>query len=351
MTTGLAIVGCGNIAGPYVDDLLNHELVRLIGATDINVSRAEALCAKFDGRAYTDLDAMLADDAVQVVVNLSIHHAHYDLTRRCLEAGRHVYSEKPLAMRYAEAAELVSIAKRQGVRLGCSPFVALGESQQAALREVRSGRLGPVRVAYGEANWGRIESWHPRPRPFYEVGPFFDVGVYPLTLITAALGPAERVTAVGRVVYADRKTESGNTFTPASPDFVVSMLEFPSGAMARVTANFYVPQKASQAPGVEFHGDLGSVRVENWGSFASPVLHAAFGEQFEPMQVQPAGEAGFRWSRGVIDMIHAINEERPHRATGEQAAHLVEILEASYQSIERGKPIDLTSSFEPPELI
>src|SRR6185295_17646095 len=132
-----------------------------------------------------------------IVINLTVHHAHYQVTKRALEAGKHVYSEKPLALTSSEARELVTLAASRGLRLGCSPSTFLGEAQQTAATVIRSGRLGPVRAVYAEVNWGRIETWHPAPAPFYDVGVLVDVGVYPLTLLTAFLGPARRVQASG----------------------------------------------------------------------------------------------------------------------------------------------------------
>jgi predicted dehydrogenase len=131
------------------------------------------------------------------VVNLTVHHAHYEVTHRALEAGRHVYSEKPLALRSGGARELVDLAVTRGLRLGCSPSTILGEAQQTAAAWIRAERLGPVRAIYADVSWGRIETWHPAPEPFYEVGAMVDVAVYPLTLATAMIGPARSVRAWG----------------------------------------------------------------------------------------------------------------------------------------------------------
>src|SRR6185295_11959721 len=116
---------------------------------------------KFGCRAYPSMEALLADERVELVVNLTIHHAHAATTRLCLEAGKHVHSEKPMALTYEDARGLVELARQKGLRLGCSPFTYMGEAQQTAWKAIREGKLGTVRVAYAEVNWGRIESWHP----------------------------------------------------------------------------------------------------------------------------------------------------------------------------------------------
>ena len=166
---GLGIVGTGNIAGGYAKDIATHPETRLVAATDADPQRATEFAATYGCRAHASMDDLLADDAVDVVVNLTVHQAHYEVTKRALEAGRHVYTEKPMALRAADARELVDLAASRGLRLGCSPSTFLGEAQQTATALIRGGRLGTVRAVYAEVNWGRIETWHPAPVPFFEV--------------------------------------------------------------------------------------------------------------------------------------------------------------------------------------
>ena len=341
----VAVVGAGNIAGPYTDNLMAYTQTELVGVTDIDLPKAEALASKHGVRAYPTLDALLADDSVDLVVNLSIHHAHFEVTKACLEAGKHVYSEKPLAMRVEEAQELVRLAARKNLRLGCSPFTFLGEAQGAAWGLVRDGRLGTVRVAYAEVNWGRIEAWHPAPAPFYEVGALFDVGVYPLTLLTAMFGPAIRVSAQGRVLHPNRVGKTGTPFTVATPDFVTAVLDLEGGVLVRLTTNFYVTQRGKQT-GIEFHGDEGSLHLSSWQNPDAAVEFAPFGEPYEPV---PLGDLpGMQWGRGVQEMAAAMLQDEPHRATGAQAAHIVDILNAVKTSMGTDRPVEIRSSFTPP---
>ena len=232
---GVAIIGCGNIAGHYARDLAAYDEIHLCGMTDLDLARAEAMTDEHGGRVYPSTEALLDDPSVDIVVNLTIHHAHYAVTRQCLEAGKHVFSEKPLALTYEEARSLVDLADQKGLRLGCSPFTFMGEAQQTAWKQIREGRLGAVRVAYAEVNWGRIESWHPNPAPFYDVGALYDVGVYPLTLLTTIFGPARRVRAYGTVLYPDRVTTEGQPFHIETPDFMLTTVEWPDGLVVRLT--------------------------------------------------------------------------------------------------------------------
>lgn len=344
---GIGIAGCGNIAPRYAENIATYPEMELVGFTDIDVQKAEALAAKHGGTVYPTLEAMLDDDHIQLVVNLTTHHAHKEVVTKCLNAGKHVHSEKPLALSYADAKELVELAQAKELRLGCSPFTLMGEAHQTAWKIIREGRLGTVRLAYAEVNWGRIESWHPAPKPFYDVGPLFDVGVYPLTILTAIFGPARRVTAYGAVLYPDRVTDHGVPFHIETPDFVVCLIELANGTLVRLTTNFYVNFFSKQT-GIEFHGDLASLHLTGWLNFDEPVEFAEFGKTYERVPFIKQPYKGVEWGRAVRDMVQAIAEGRPHRATGEQAAHVVEILSAASESMQSKQPVEVHSSFAPP---
>ena len=346
----VGVVGCGNIAGPYAEAMKAYPQLELVGAADLDPERARAYGEKHGCRAYGSLDELLADEGVDCVLNLTIHHAHPEVVTKSLNAGKHVWSEKPLAMTYAESAQLVALATQTGLRLGCSPITYLGEAAQTAGRYLRSGALGPVRAVFAEVNHGRIETWHPAPAPFYEVGPLFDVGVYPLTLLTAFLGPARRVTAYGTVLKPERVTKTGDPFTVGTPDFTVAMLELESGPLVRLTANFYVNSLSRQGEAIEFHGDDGMLNLSNWVDFKAPVEASPFrNAKWEPVALARESRGGVDWGIGIADMADAIRDGRPHRATGEHQAHVVEIMEATQRSAATGQPVEITSRFTQPE--
>jgi predicted dehydrogenase len=343
----IAIVGCGNIAGAYAKTLQPYTHIHLLGATDVDLSRAEAYVAQYGGQAYPSLEALLADEAIDVVVNLTIHHAHASVITQCLQAGKDVYSEKPLALTSEEAHALVTLAKEKGRRLSCAPMTILGEPQQTAWKIIRDGQLGTVRLAYAEVNWGRIESWHPAPGPFYEVGALFDVGVYPLTILTTIFGPAKRITGFGKVLFPDRVTKEGVHFHIDTPDFVVSAIEFSGGQVARLTTNFYVGHHSKQR-GIEFHGDKGSLFLSDWQGFDATVEVAEFSQSYTPVPLVKEAYHGTEWCRGLLDLADAITEGTPQRITGTQAAHVVDILSAVKTSFEEGHPVEINSTFSQP---
>ena len=353
----VAIVGCGNIAEPYASTLGDYPQIELLGATDLIPERAQALVGKHGGVAYPTLADLLADDRVDVVVNLTIHDAHPAVITECLNAGKHVHSEKPLAMTYLEAKRLVDLAQAKGLRLSCSPITFMGEAQQTAWKAIREGRLGPVRVVYAEANHGRIESWHPNPEPFYKVGALFDVGVYLLTLVTTMFGPARRVTGFAALLYADRVAAAtlsaegvaaeGRPFYIDTPDWVTAAVEMANGVVVRMSTNFYVGKQGKQH-GLEFHGDEGSLYLGSFLHFDTSVELAAYNGRYEAIPYVREPFKGIDWGRALAEMYDAMREGRPQRATGAQAAHVVEILCAIEASFTQGRPVDVASTFTPP---
>jgi predicted dehydrogenase len=341
----VAVVGCGNISGPYGVTIGAYQNVTIAGATDIDPELSAAFVERFGGVAYPSLEALLADPTIDAVINLTSHGVHAEVTAAALEAGKHVHSEKPMAGSYPEARSLVELADANGVRLSCSPITFMGEAQEVAWRLLATGAIGTVRVVYAEVNWGRIETWHPRPEPFYAIGPLADVGVYPLTILTAIFGPVRRVAAHGKIVFPDRVSSVGEPFTVGAPDFGVAMVELEGGPLVRLTTSFYVGQHSKQR-GIEFHGDTGSLFLSSWQDFDASVEVAPFGGVYESVPVPTTAFRGTDWGRALAELSSAISEGRPHRATGAQAAHVVEILDAIEASWVDGRAVDVVSTFD-----
>ena len=320
--------------------------LELVGAFDVVPERARKVLGRRRGRIYESLAEVLADDGVDAVLNLTVHHVHAEIVRACLEAGKHVHTEKPLALGYDEARSLAELSERTGVRLSCAPINFLGEAQQTMWKLVGSDALGPIRVAYAEANWGRIESWHPAPVPFYEVGALYDVGVYPLTLLAAIFGRFARVTAYGRVVQPERRTRAGEEFRVLTPDFVVAVAELADGPVVRLTTTFYTDKLKQR--GVELHGDRASAFLDSWENFDSPLELAARGGEYEPVPLVREGFPGKDWARSLAELDEAIAQGRPHRPSARLAAHVVEVMEGISRSAGTGETVEIESDFDPP---
>jgi predicted dehydrogenase len=342
----VGIVGCGNIAARYAERIGAAPGLALAAATDVLPDRAHELAASFGGVAHESLDELLADPNVELVVNLTAPQVHAQVTRAALGSDKHVYSEKPLALSHDEARSLVDLAAERNLLLGGAPSTLLGEAQQTAWKLVREGAIGRVRIVYAEANWGRLERWHPSPQALYGVGAFVDVGVYPLTIVTAMFGPARRVTAYGTVVLPDRSTKGGEPFHLEAPDFVVAAIELEGGVVVRLTATFYV--EPSKQRGLELHGDDGRLYMATWDA-ADSRLEIANGGDYRPVELLREPYPGIDWSRALVDLAEAARDGRRPRASGVHAAHVVEILDAIRTSAQDGRPVDVRSSFPAPE--
>jgi predicted dehydrogenase len=343
----VALAGCGDIAHRYATSIAAAPTLELVGATDAVPGRAETIAAEFGGAVYGTLDELLADDGIETVVNLTPAVAHAEVTAACLEAGKHVHSEKPLALAYEDAVAVVELASARGLRVSCAPATLMGEAQQTAWKLVREGAIGRVRVVYAEANWGRIETWHPSPGSLYAVGPLGDVGVYPLAILTAMFGPARRVTAYRTLLEPERTTLAGEAFRIVRPDFVVAAIELEDDVVVRMTASFYVEHHGKQR-GIELHGDRGSIYLPTWGEANSRLELAVNGTGYESVPYVREPYPGIDWARPLVDLAEALDEGRPHRASAEQGAHLVELLEAVEGSARDGGAVEVRSTFERP---
>jgi predicted dehydrogenase len=343
----VAFVGCGNIASRYAARIADASRLTLVGATDVVPGRAAELVGAFGGSEYPSLEALLADDRVDTVVNLTTAYSHVAVTTASLEAGKHVHTEKPVALRHEEAMGLAALADRQGLRLSCAPATLLGEALQTAWKLVRENTVGTVRAVYAEANWGRIESWHPSPEGIYAAGALIDVGIYPLTAVTAMLGPVRRVVGYGTTLQPERVRLDGTPFRPGAPDFTVAVLELESGAVVRLTATFWVG--AGKQRGLELHGDAGSLYLATWDTCDSKVETSVDGETYTPVPFVREPYRGIDWGRALVDLAEAIDEGRPHRASAAHAAHVVEVLNAIEASATEGGQVEVRSDFERPE--
>jgi predicted dehydrogenase len=342
-----AIVGCGNISRSYGKWLRDLDQTDFVGAFDLVPERAEKLAAEFGGRPYSSLEDLLADERVEAVLNLTIEREHAGVTTRCLQGGKHVYSEKPIALSHREATALIELAEARGLHLACAPSLFLGAPEQTAWKLVREGRLGDVKLVYADLNWGRLEAWHPAPAPYYQVGPLWNVAVYSMTTLTTIFGPARRVQGYGRIVLPERTLKDGTTFTVSAPDFFVAIVELASGTIVRVTTNFYVEYEASRQKQVEMHGDLGSLYYADGHDDDPRVELAPLGSPYERIPVLEKPYELNDWAAGVVDFAESVTGVRTPRLNAHQAAHLVEVFEALTRSVAEERPVDVTSTFRP----
>ena len=354
----VAIVGCGRIAEHYSASICTRpDKVRLVGGYDVVAERSRELMDKHAGKPFDSYDALLADPDVETVLNLTIQQIHAELTEQALSAGKHVHSEKPLACNREDGMRVMQLAEDKGLRLSCAPFTFLGEAQQTFIKAHRDGCIGKPLVAYSEMNWGMVERGNPRPIPFYQkgAGPLLDVGVYALTLLTAALGPVKRVSGFAHVVQPERVIGSGpdqgKRFEVETPDQVVGGLEFECGTVGRITASFRGGQ-SKQANGTEFHGERGSLVVgANAGFNAAVERYDLESDRWSPVPYVKEPFQGIEWGRAVFDLADSLRTGSPQHCTGQQAYHVLDVCLSILESAEQGRPVDVSSRFTVPSLM
>ena len=352
----VALVGCGSIAAAYADGITAAPSLRLTACADLHADRASAFADTYHVRAYDGVEDLLNAEAADVVVNLTGHFAHASVTRTGLTAGRHVVSEKPLAMTLKDARSLLDLANRQGCILACAPISAWADAQQYAGRLLRDGHIGRVRVATATGNFGRTTEWHPDPESFLRVGPLYDGAVYPLTVLTTIFGPVARVRTADAALLASEHLHDGSRFDVETPDHVTAVLELNDGPLVNLTASAYVPHQTRHFSSLEVHGDEGSLYLDDCGNFdgrtAEPLLQIArLGRPYRPLPL-PRPVRPLHYASAVLDVERAVATGSDPYASARQAAHVVAAVEAIETSAETGRPETVPPcGFERPDLL
>ncbi len=349
----VAIVGCGNIASAYGASLKSKpQKVKIIGAFDVISEQAKAFVDNYGGRVYEKFDDILNDQDVELVINLTSHHAHAEVSSSAISAGKHVHSEKPLATTREDGKKLIKLAEEKNVRLSCSPFTFLGEAQESVRKAIDDGLIGKPLITYAEMNWSRIEFWHPNPEGFYQsgAGPMLDVGVYPLTILTSIFGSVESVLGDADILLPKRTIKNGpkagKEFLVTTPDQVTGSLKFVSGSKARVTASFL---GYSRQGGIEFHGEEGTIILDSSVDFRSSIsIRRIDDSDWKPIPYVSEPFAGVEWGRAIFELADSIRTGSSQRCTGEQAFHVLDICLSILESAQIGKPKLVDSRFEQP---
>ena len=350
----IGVIGVGVISAQYFEAFPRLPGLRLVAVADLDLDRARQV-AEEQGVRASSVDELLAADDVDAVLNLTIPAAHVEVGLRALEAGKHVYAEKPLALDPAEGARLLAAAEQRGLRVGSAPDTVLGTGIQTARRLVDDGAIGQVLTA--EASWSAPghERWHPNPFFYYQPGggPLLDMGPYYLTALVTMLGPVVRVSGVSIRSPRERSVATGPRAgepVPVAVDTGVSgILEHASGAVSRVSFSF--DTWATRAPLFELHGTTGSIAVPDPNNFADPVEVWTVEDQEWRTVAPNAGYEGAGRGYGLADMAHAIATGRPHRASGELAFHVLEVMEAVATAGREHTVVDVRSRVDRPALV
>jgi predicted dehydrogenase len=351
--TGVGIVGCGNISDVYAQKLASLPFVELVACADVMPERAKALAEKHGVPKALSPDALLADDDVAVVVNLTIPAAHYAVSRQAVEAGKSVFSEKPLALTLDEGLALGRAAEAAGVRVGCAPDTFLGAGLQTCRKLIDDGAIGEPVAASGFMLSPGPEAWHPSPHTFYQrgAGPLFDMGPYYLTALVHLLGPARRVTGSARITHAQRPIGSeplrGQRIDVEVPTHVSAVIDFTSGPVASLTTSFDV--QTTRLRNIEIHGSEGTLSVPDPNTFGGPVTLRRRGEsQWTEMPLSHANAAQSR-GLGLADMFRGVQAGRPHRASLALSCHVLDLMESIVRASDEGSHALPRTTCERPE--
>jgi predicted dehydrogenase len=353
----VGIVGKGKISGIYLQNLTGMfaDRVKVTAVADLVAARAQEAAAQVPGAAALGVDALLNSPEVDLVLNLTIPNSHFEVCRAAVEAGKHVYVEKPLCITRQDAASLLAAAKARGVRVGGAPDTFLGAGIQTCRKLLDDGWIGsPVGASAHMMNHGH-EHWHPAPEFYYKTGggPMFDMGPYYLTALVNLLGPVRRVCGSARRSFAKRTISSeplkGQTIDVEVPTHISGVLDFHSGAVGTLTTSFDV--WSHTLPFIEIYGTEGTLRVPDPNTFGGPVLlkrgTADAWSEIPLIGGWPENSRGL----GVADMASAIAENRPHRASGELASHVLELMHGFHDASASGNYYQVESVCTRPEAL
>ena len=350
--TKIGVVGCGAISGAYFHAKGVFPVLDIAACADLVMEKAQAQAGQFNIPRACTVKELLDDPAIEIVLNLTVPKAHAEVAMAALEAGKHVYGEKPLAVTRDEGRRMLELAGRANLKVGSAPDTFLGMGGQTARKVIDDGWIGrPIAATAFMMGHGH-ESWHPNPEFYYEAGggPMFDMGPYYLTALVNLMGPARRVSGEAKTAFPTRtitsQPKAGKVIPVETPTHLAGTMEFVSGAVATVVMSFDVWGHGHSC--LEVYGTEGSMLVPDPNGFGGPVKVMRPGGAWLEVPLTH-GHADEGRGKGVADMAMAIRSGRPHRAGGELAYHVLDIMHAFHDSARLGRHVELESTCRRPD--
>jgi predicted dehydrogenase len=345
----VGVIGCGSVSGSYLPVMIESPYIELVSACDIIVSRAEDRANQFKiPHVFPHIDKMLAGPHFDLMVNLTSMPAHYPLNRQGLEAGRHVWSEKPLAVRYEDAKQLLPIARKKNVGLWAAPITVLSPQFEFMARTLASGKLGRVTAAH--AHYGHEgylwSAW------FFQKGggSLYDLGVYNVTSLTGLLGPAKSVVGMTSICAPVRTLTDGTKVKAEVADNEMLIMDHGNGVLSHVQSGYNYGSADGHSGRtdqytIDFWGTEGDMHLcgYDWGPHGVDVTTLK-----EPRIRYAEDTAGYRWQNGGAYIAERIATGRPSLVTAEHALHVLEVMAACHKSSRTGKRVDIESRFKWP---
>jgi len=345
---GVGVIGAGTISDAYIKSMQSFPDLKVVAIGDLRPEAAKEKAEQYGIETHGGPDVVLNHPGVEIVVNLTIPIAHVEVALAAVAAGKHVWSEKPFSLDQDSGLKLLSTAKDAGLRLGCAPDTILGPGLQESRRIIERGEIGQPLTALSLMQSPGPESWHPNPAFLFQegAGPLWDIGPYYLTTLVQLFGPVAAVAGLGSKSREKRTIGSGplagTDFDVTVPTHVSAIARFESGQSAQSIFSFDSP--LSRAGFVEITGSEATLAVPDPNRFDGEIkIRRRDAEDWETIaNTEASAERG----TGVLDMARAIRENRPHRATGALAFHIVDVMASITESIDTGAFVDVTSTVE-----
>ena len=367
----VGLIGCGHISETYfkAHDYFNN--IEIIKCADINLKTAQK-CAGENNIQSSSVEELLADENIDIILNLTIPKAHYEVAKKSLEHCKHVYSEKPMAVNFDDGKNLLSIAKEKNLYIGNAPDTFLGGGIQKSIELVSSGIIGDIKLGNAIFAYPGVQSYHPNPEPWFaekEGGPVIDMGPYYLTALVNLLGPAKLVHGVSTKVFDTRTIGIGpkkdSEFKVECPTTYLVNLEFESGALIQITLSFDVV--SHQRNHIELYGTKGSIIVPDPNMFGgSPLVctNSDTGEWIkhntkdmplgrinikeESLRANEESERANYRGVGLSEMAYSIEHKKLNRCNGELSLHVLDIIQTTMKAANTGETLDIKTSCEVP---
>ncbi len=356
---GVGIIGCGNISSAYLRLAPMFRGFEIRAVADVHDAAARARAEEF-GVRHDSVEALLGANDIDILVNLTVPAAHFEVSSNALKSGKHVYSEKPFVLSLEEGAELARLAGEKGCRVGSAPDTFLGGAHQLARHMIDDGVIGTVTSGTAFMMNHGMEHWHPNPDFFFlpGAGPVLDIGPYFVTNLVQLIGPVRRVAAVSTTPSGTRTIRSeprrGEEIPVETPTTIHGILEFHGGAVVTLVTSWDVWAHGHKP--MELHGTGASLDVPDPNFFGGELVMTRANENAgrvdswdHPFAVvnQDGRHANYR-TAGLADMALAIQEKRPHRCSMELALHAVEVMSGLLKSGESGEFVKLTTTCDRP---
>lgn len=350
----IGVIGCGAISGAYLGMAKSFSVVEVAACADTDLGRAKSKAKEFGVAKACGVEELLGDPAIELVLNLTVPKAHVPVSLAALEAGKHVYAEKPLGIDREEGRKVIELAKKKNLKVGCAPDTFMGAGIQTARKLIEEGAIGRP-VAFTAFMMGRgHESWHPSPEFYYQSGggPMFDMGPYYLTVLLQLLGPVKRLTGSATIAIPQRtitsQPKAGQKITVETSDHICGTIDFENGCTGVIIQSFATlhPQYDHNQP-ITIYGTDGTLKVPDPNTFDGPVSIAkANDKQFR--DIPPTFKTGYTRGIGAADMAKAIRSGRPFRANGDQAFLVLDLMAGFLDSAKSGQAHIPKSCYEKP---